>query len=156
MDQPHVLLVENSSGDRRLAEEAFRDANGAVILDISSDGVDAMAFLRREGVHVDAVRPAFILLALSGLECREVLALIKSDADLKSIPTIVLGTSDAVSDVVKCYELKANCYMSKPEHYDGFAHLVRLLIDFWLTTAQRPTLDAGSGQRSASPAGAFD
>jgi chemotaxis family two-component system response regulator Rcp1 len=156
MDQPHVLLVENSSGDRRLAEEAFRDANGAVILDTSSDGGDAMAFLRREGVHVDAVRPAFILLALSGLECREVLALIKSDADLKSIPTVVLGTSDAVSDVVKCYELRANCYMSKPEHYDGFAHLVRLLIDFWLTTAQRPTLDAGSGARPASPAGAFN
>jgi chemotaxis family two-component system response regulator Rcp1 len=156
MDHPHVLLVENSSGDRRLAEEAFRDANGAVILDTSSDGVDAMAFLRREGVHVGAVRPAFILLALSALECREVLALIKSDADLKSIPTIVLGTSDAVSDVVKCYELKANCYMSKPEHYDGFAQLVRLLIDFWLTTAQRPSPDAGSGARSASPAGAFD
>jgi two-component system, chemotaxis family, response regulator Rcp1 len=145
MDQPHVLLVENSSGDRRLAEEAFRDANGAVILDTSCDGVDAMAFLRREGAHVDAVRPAFILLALSGLECREVLALIKSDADLKSIPTIVLGASDAVSDIVKCYELKANCYMGKPEHYDGFAQLVRLLIDFWLTTAQRPTSDAQSG-----------
>ena len=155
MDQPHVLLVENSSGDRRLAEEAFRDANGAVTLDTSSNGADAMAFLR-EGAHVDAVRPAFILLALSGLECREVLALIKSDVDLKSIPTIVLGTSDAASDIVKCYDLKANCYMSKPEHYDGFARLVRLLIDFWLTTAQRPTLDAGSGARPASPAGAFN
>jgi two-component system, chemotaxis family, response regulator Rcp1 len=79
MDHPHVLLVENSSGDRRLTEEAFRDVNGAVTLDTSSDGVDTMAFLRREGAHVDAVRPAFILLALSGLECREVLALIKSE-----------------------------------------------------------------------------
>jgi chemotaxis family two-component system response regulator Rcp1 len=156
MDQPHVLLVENSSGDRRLAEEAFRDANGAVTLDTSSNGADAMAFLRREGAHVDAVRPAFILLALSGLECREVLALIKSDVDLKSIPTIVLGTSDAASDIVKCYDLKANCYMSKPEHYDGFARLVRLLIDFWLTTAQRPSVDAVSGARSASPIRACD
>jgi CheY-like chemotaxis protein len=138
MDHPHVLLVENSSGDRRLAAEAFRDANGAVILDTSSDGADAMAFLRREGAHVDAVRPAFILLALSGLECREVLALIKSDVDLKSIPTIILGSSDAMSDIVKCYDLRANCYMSKPEHYDAFADLVRGVIDFWLTTAQLP------------------
>src|SRR3954462_10951738 len=84
-----------------------------------------------------------------GLECREVLALIKSDVDLKSIPTIVLGTSDAASDIVKCYDLKANWYMSKPEHYDGFARLVGLLIDFWLTTAQRPSVDAVSGARSA-------
>jgi two-component system response regulator len=115
-----------------------------------------MAFLRREGAHVDAVRPAFILLALSGLECREVLALIKSDFDLKSIPTIVLGASDAASDILKCYDLKANCYMSKPEHYDGFAQLVSVLIDFWLTIAQRPSADAMSDARSASPARAFD
>ena len=91
MEHPHVLLVENSSGDRRLTEEAFRDVNGAVTLDTSPDGADAMAFLRREGAHVDAVRPAFILLALSGLECHELLARIKSDADLKTIPTIVLA-----------------------------------------------------------------
>jgi chemotaxis family two-component system response regulator Rcp1 len=156
MDHPHVLLVENSSGDRRLTEEAFRDVNGAVTLDTSSDGVDTMAFLRREGAHVDAVRPAFILLALSGLECREVLALIKSDADFKSIPTIVLGASDAMSDIVKCYELNANCYMSKPEHYDAFAALVRGVIDFWLTTAKLPSVDARSGARSASLVGAFD
>jgi CheY-like chemotaxis protein len=108
-------------------------------LDTSSDGLDAIAFLRWEGIHVDAVRPAFILLALSGLEGREVLAFIKSDADLKSIPTIVLGASDAASDIAKCYDLKANCYMSKPEHYDGFAHLVRGVLDFWLTTAMLPS-----------------
>jgi len=119
-------------------------------------GPDALLEHHLEGAHVDAVRPAFILLALSGLEFRVVNAMIKSDVDLKSIPTIVLGTSDAASDIVKCYDLKANCYMSKPEHYDGFARLVRLLIDFWLTTAQRPSVDALSGARSASPVRACD
>jgi len=108
-----VLLVEDSPGDVRLTREAFREANGSVTLHVASDGVEAMAFLRQEGVHVDAPRPDFVLLDLNlpRMDGREVLALIKSDEGLRSIPTIILTTSDAHADIVKSYELNANAYI---------------------------------------------
>jgi len=135
-----VLLVEDSPGDIRLTKEAFRAANASVHLHVATDGVEAMAFLRREGVHADAPRPDFILLDLNlpRMDGREVLAHIKSDSDLKTIPTVILTTSDAEADILKSYELQANCYLSKPVQLDEFESLVRSISDFWLKMAKLP------------------
>jgi len=144
-----VLLVEDSSGDVRLTREAFRDANGSVRLHVASDGVEAMAFLRREGNHKDAPRPDLILLDLNmpRMDGREVLAKIKEDDSLKTIPTVILTTSEAESDIVKSYQLQANCYLSKPVQLDAFESLVKSINDFWLTKVKLPqqqTTDADS------------
>jgi two-component system, chemotaxis family, response regulator Rcp1 len=130
-----VLLVEDSPGDVRLTQEAFRDFDKTVRLHVARDGVDAMAFLRREGVHANAPRPDFILLDLNlpKMDGREVLASIKKDESLKIIPTIILTTSDADVDIAKSYELQANCYLVKPVQLDEFENLVRSISDFWLT-----------------------
>jgi two-component system, chemotaxis family, response regulator Rcp1 len=130
-----VLLVEDSPGDVRLTQEAFRDANSSVALHVASDGVEAMAFLRREGEHARAPRPDLILLDLNlpKMDGREVLALIKEDPDLRTIPTVILTTSDAEADIVKSYQLRANCYLSKPVQLDAFESLVKSINDFWLT-----------------------
>ena len=135
-----VLLVEDSPGDVRLTQEAFRDANGSIKLHVASDGVEAMAFLRREGAFVNAPRPDFILLDLNlpKMDGREVLALIKEDESLKTIPTVILTTSDAEADIVKSYQLRANCYLSKPVQLDEFENLVKSINDFWLTRAKLP------------------
>jgi CheY-like chemotaxis protein len=135
-----VLLVEDSPGDVRLTQEAFRDANRSIRLQVVSDGVEAMAFLRREGCHVHAPRPDLILLDLNlpKMDGREVLAQIKADASLKTIPTVILTTSEAEADIVKCYQLQANCYLSKPVQFDAFASLVRMINDFWLTKVKLP------------------
>src|ERR1700681_2373173 len=111
-----LLLVEDSPGDVRLTLEAFRDANTSVKLHLAKDGEEAMAFLRHEGKHADAPRPHLILLDLElpKMDGREVLALIKKDDVLKTIPTVVLSTSHAAADVVKSYRLHANCYLTKP------------------------------------------
>jgi len=133
-----VLLVEDSPGDVRLTQEAFREANPAVALHVASDGVEAMAFLRREGTHANAPRPDLILLDLNlpKMDGREVLAHIKEDASLKTIPTVILTTSDAEADIVKSCELEANCYLSKPVQLDAFDNLVKSINDFWLTKAK--------------------
>jgi chemotaxis family two-component system response regulator Rcp1 len=129
-----VLLVEDSPGDVRLTQEAFRDANSSVILHVAADGVEAMSFLRHEGKYVDAPRPDLGLLDLNlpKMDGREVLALIKEDASLKTIPTVILTTSDAEADIVKSYQLQANCYLSKPVQLDAFEDLVKSINDFWL------------------------
>src|SRR6202167_3997076 len=135
-----VLLVEDSPGDVRLTQEAFREANPAIHLHVTTDGVEAMAFLRRSGVHARAPRPDLILLDLNlpRMDGREVLAHIKEDADLKTIPTVILTTSDAEIDIVKSYQLQANCYLSKPVQLDAFETLVKSINDFWLTKAKLP------------------
>jgi two-component system, chemotaxis family, response regulator Rcp1 len=135
-----VLLVEDSPGDVRLTQEAFRDANKAIHLHVASDGVEAMAFLRREGVYVQAPRPELILLDLNlpKMDGREVLAHIKQDGSLKTIPTVILTTSDAEVDIVKSYQLQANCYLSKPVQLDAFEALVKSINDFWLIKVKLP------------------
>lgn len=135
-----VLLVEDSPGDVRLTREAFREANRAIKLHVASDGVEAMAFLRREGVYADAPRPDFILLDLNlpRMDGREVLEQIKGDESLKTIPTVILTTSDAEADIVKSYELRANCYLIKPVQLEAFETLVRSINDFWLTKVKLP------------------
>ena len=135
-----VLLVEDSPGDVRLTQEAFRETNNAVRLHVAADGVEAMAFLRREGTNAEAPRPDLILLDLNlpRMDGREVLAHIKADDALKSIPTVILTTSDAEIDIVKSYDLHANCYLSKPVALDAFEAVVKSINDFWLVKAKRP------------------
>ena len=138
--QIQVLLVEDSPGDARLTQEAFRTAGNTMRLHIVSDGVEAMAFLRREGVHADAPRPDLILLDLNlpKMDGRQVLAQVKEDADLKLIPTVILTTSNSDEDISKSYELQANCYLSKPVQLEAFDDLVRSINDFWLTKVKLP------------------
>jgi CheY-like chemotaxis protein len=135
-----VLLIEDSPGDVRLTQEVFREANRRIVLHVVSDGVEAMAFLRREGPHRNAPRPDLILLDLNlpRMDGREVLAQIKRDSGLMTIPTVILTTSDAEADIVKSYELHANCYLSKPVQLAAFELLVKSINDFWLTTAKLP------------------
>jgi chemotaxis family two-component system response regulator Rcp1 len=135
-----VLLVEDSPGDVRLTQEAFRDANKAIQLNVVVDGVEAMAFLRHEGVHLHAPRPDLILLDLNlpKMDGREVLAHIKEDESLKLIPTVILTTSDAEADIVRSYQLQANCYLNKPVQLDAFETLVKSINDFWLTKVKLP------------------
>src|SRR5476649_2672916 len=122
-----VLLVEDNLGDVRLTQEAFRDADRTVNLHVTSDGVEAMAFLRREGVHADAPRPDLILLDLNlpKMDGRQVLAQVKEDDNFKVIPTVILTTSNSDEDILKSYELQANCYLSKPVQLEAFDDLVR-------------------------------
>src|SRR6202035_88443 len=130
-----LLLVEDSPGDVRLTQEAFREANQAVRLHVAWDGAEAMAFLNRQGANINAPRPDLILLDLNlpKMDGREVLAQIKEDDNLKTIPTVILTTSDSEADIVKSYQLQANCYLSKPGQLDAFESLVQGINDFWLT-----------------------
>jgi len=135
-----VLLVEDSPGDVRLTQEAFREAGDSIQLHVTADGVEAMAFLRCEGCYVDAPRPDIILLDLNlpKMGGREVLAHIKEDGDLKSIPTVILTTSNAEEDVLRSYQLQANCYLQKPVELDGFADCIRSIQNFWMTKVRLP------------------
>jgi chemotaxis family two-component system response regulator Rcp1 len=131
----NVLLVEDNPGDVRLTLETFRDANKSVRLHLAANGVDAMAFLRREGSNALAPRPVLILLDLNlpKMDGREVLAEVKGDIDLKTIPIVILTTSDAESDITRSYQLQANCYLTKPVRLEEFENLVKSVNDFWLT-----------------------
>jgi chemotaxis family two-component system response regulator Rcp1 len=135
-----LLLVEDSPGDVRLTQEAFRDANAAVVLHVVADGEEAMAFLRQQGRHIDAPRPDLILLDLNlpKLDGHEVLTLIKEDATLKSIPTVMLTTSAAESDIAESYKLHANSYFTKPVGFEEFDGLVKCINEFWLEKAKLP------------------
>ena len=135
-----VLLVEDSPADARLTKETLRDANRLIHLHVVADGVEAIAFLRREGPHAHAPRPDLILLDLNlpKMDGREVLALIKGDGSLKTIPTVILTTSAAEADITKSYELRANCYLTKPVQLEAFESVVKSINDFWLTKVRLP------------------
>ena len=135
-----VLLVEDNPGDVRLTREAFRDANTAIRLHVVADGVEAMDFVRQEAAHANAPRPDLILLDLNlpKMDGREVLARIKKDENLKTIPTLILTTSGAQADILKSYQLHANAYVSKPLQLDAFQSLVSSINVFWLTKARLP------------------
>jgi chemotaxis family two-component system response regulator Rcp1 len=147
-----VLLVEDSPGDVRLTQEAFRDASGTIRLHIATDGVEAMAFLRREDNHANAPRPDLILpdLNLPRVDGRQVLAQIKEDDRLKTIPTVILTTSESEDDILKSYQLKANCYLSKPVQLDKFERLIRSINEFWLEQVKLPQQERASDQMSAN------
>lgn len=135
-----VLLVEDSPGDVRLLREAFREANPRVRLHVAADGIEAMSFLRREGANAAAPRPDFILLDLNlpKMDGREVLAKIKGDDSLRTIPIVILTTSEAEADITRSYELNANAYLRKPVTLDAFEALVQSINDFWLTKVLLP------------------
>jgi chemotaxis family two-component system response regulator Rcp1 len=141
----NVLLVEDSPGDVRLTQEAFGAANPSIQLHVATDGVEAMAFLRREGANAAAPRPNLILLDLNlpKMDGREVLALIKEDDRLKTIPTVILTTSEAEADIVKSYQLHTNCYLTKPVQLENFESLVKSINDFWMTKVTLPLVLAG-------------
>ncbi len=138
-----VLLVEDNPGDVRLTLEALKDGKVNNHLSVVEDGVEALAFLRREGKYADASRPDLILLDLNlpKKDGREVLAEIKADEDLKRIPVVVLTTSKAEEDILKTYNLHANCYITKPVDFDQFVIVVRLIEDFWFTIVKLPRSD---------------
>jgi CheY-like chemotaxis protein len=135
-----ILLVEDSPGDVRLTTEALKEAKVLNNLNVAQDGIAAMAFLRREGAHAKAPRPDVILLDLNlpKKDGREVLAEIKADPNFRRIPVVVLTTSRAEEDVVRAYDLHANCYITKPVDFKQFLEVVRSIEDFWLTVVKLP------------------
>jgi two-component system, chemotaxis family, response regulator Rcp1 len=138
-----VLLVEDSPGDVRLTQEAFQHANNSIHLIAVSDGIEALAFLRREGTNVHAPRPDIILLDLNlpRMGGHEVLAHIKNNDSLRSIPVVILTISDAEADIEKTYELQANCYLTKPLQLSEFESVVGSINEFWLTRVKFPKED---------------
>jgi CheY-like chemotaxis protein len=120
--------------------EALRDAKVHNRVNVAPDGVEAIAFLRQAGNHADAPRPDLILLDLNlpKKDGREVLAEIKADDRLKNIPVVILTTSRAEQDILKSYDLRANCYVTKPVDLDQFISVVRSIEDFWLTVVALP------------------
>jgi chemotaxis family two-component system response regulator Rcp1 len=135
-----VLLVEDSPGDVRLTREAFKDAKVHINLHVASDGMQAMAFLNRDGEHAHAPRPDMILLDLNlpKKDGREVLDEIKQSPTLKTIPVVILTTSASEADILKSYRLHANCYITKPVGLDGFLNVVKSIDSFWLSVVKLP------------------
>jgi two-component system, chemotaxis family, response regulator Rcp1 len=136
-----ILLVEDNPGDIRLTLEAFKEGKIRNHFMVMNDGVEALAYLRREGRHAKAVQPELILLDLNlpKKDGREVLAEIKADERLLKIPVIVLTTSAAEDDVAKAYSRHANCYITKPADLDEFLRVVQSIESFWLTLVKLPS-----------------
>lgn len=136
-----ILLVEDNAADVRLTIEALREGKVKNNLSVTRDGEEAMQFLRREGAFAEAPRPDLVLLDLNlpRKDGREVLADIKADDRLKTIPVVVLTTSSAEADILKSYSLHANCYITKPVDLEQFVQVVRSIDDFWLTIVRLPT-----------------
>jgi chemotaxis family two-component system response regulator Rcp1 len=135
-----ILLVEDSPGDVRLTREALREAKVRNTLHVASDGIEATSFLWRQGKNADAPRPDLILLDLNlpRKSGREVLEEIKSDPSLKSIPVVILTTSSAEEDILRSYQLHANCYITKPVDLDQFMRVVKTIDNFWLAIVKLP------------------
>jgi two-component system, chemotaxis family, response regulator Rcp1 len=135
-----VLLVEDSAGDVRLTREAFKEAKMSINLHVATDGVEAMDFLNRVGKYADAPRPDLLLLDLNlpKKDGREVLAEIKANPTLMSIPVFILTTSAADEDVLRSYRLHANAYITKPVGLEGFLEVVKSIDSFWLTVVRLP------------------
>ena len=135
-----VLMVDDSPEDIRLVEEAWRGQNRSVHLHSVLDGHEALSFLRREGAFAGSPRPRLVLLDLNLplMDGRDVLATIKADAQLKSIPVIILTTSKAEDDIARAYALSANCYITKPRDLDQFFEVVRSIESFWFKTVNLP------------------
>lgn len=137
----NVLLVEDNPGDVRLTQEAFKEANMAIQLNVTMDGAEAIKYLRKEEKYSDVLTPDLILLDLNlpKKDGREVLKEIKTDDTLKRIPVVVLTTSNAEQDVMKSYNLHVNCYINKPVDFEKFFDIIQKIEEFWLTTAILPT-----------------
>ncbi len=144
-DQPivqpiNILMVEDDPADVRLAREAMKSKKMHVIMHDVPDGIEAMAFLHREGVYSDMMRPDLILLDLNmpRMDGREVLAELVKDPNLKRIPVIVLTTSSREEDILAAYDMNANCFITKPVDWKQFKRVVELIEDFWFTVVKLP------------------
>jgi CheY-like chemotaxis protein len=139
-DEIHVLLVEDDPGDVLMTQEAFEHHKLRNQLHVVPDGVEALAFLRREGEHADAPRPGLVLLDLNlpRKDGREVLEEVKNDASLRSIPIVVLTTSQAEEDILRSYNLHANAYVAKPVDFERFIEVIRQIDDFFVTVVKLP------------------
>ena len=135
-----ILLVEDNPGDVELTQEALESAKISNHLTVVSDGMEALAYLRRQGPYASAARPDLILLDLNlpKKDGREVLAEIKEDEDLRVIPVVVLTTSKAETDILKTYKLNANSYITKPVDFAGFSQVVRAIECFWFSVVVLP------------------
>lgn len=135
-----VLLVEDNPGDVRLTTEALKEGRVLNQVHVVGDGVEALKFLRREEPYTDAVKPDLILLDLNlpRMSGREVLAEIKAEENLKRIPVVVLTTSQAEEDVLRSYDLHANCYVTKPVDLEQFLEVVKFIEDYWLMMVKLP------------------
>ena len=135
-----ILLVEDNPADVFLTKEAFKDAKAHTNLHVVVDGVEAMAFLRKEGRFADVPRPDLVLLDLNmpRKNGREVLAEIKGDQELRRVPVVILTTSKAETDILESYDLNANCYIPKPVDFGQFAEVVRSIEHFWFTVVTLP------------------
>ena len=135
-----VLLVEDDPGDVLMTPEAFEHNKVANTLNVVSDGVSALEYLRKEGEHANASTPDLILLDLNlpRMDGREVLQALKADEELRSIPVVVLTTSEAEDDVVRSYALHANAYVTKPVDFDAFITIVRQIDEFFVEVVRLP------------------
>jgi chemotaxis family two-component system response regulator Rcp1 len=135
-----ILMVEDNPGDIRLCVEALKEGKVRNNLHTVGDGEEALAFLRRQGSHAEAPRPDLILLDLNlpKKTGQEVLAEIKEDPDLRRIPVVILTVSEAEADILKTYNLHANCYITKPVDLDRFIEVVKSIENFWLTVVMLP------------------
>lgn len=136
-----ILLVEDNPGDVRLTQEAFKEGKINNNLNVVSDGVEALAYLRKEGQYANTQQPDVILLDLNlpKKDGYEVLAEIKRDSDLKRIPVVILTTSEAERDILQTYYMHANCYITKPVDLDQFITVVKSIETFWLNVVKLPT-----------------
>jgi len=136
-----ILLVEDNPGDVRLMQEALKDSKLINNLYVVSDGLEALAFLRREGKHAKEPRPDLIFLDLNlpKKNGRDVLVEIKEDAELKRIPVVILTTSKAEEDIIRTYNSHANCYITKPVDFKQFITVVKKIEDFWFTIVKLPS-----------------
>ncbi|HET7392319.1 MAG TPA: response regulator [Candidatus Binatia bacterium] len=139
-----VLLVEDNPGDVRLTKEALKEGKLLNQLTVVGDGVEALSFLRKEGIYADALQPELILLDLNlpKKDGREVLAEIKADPNLRRIPVVVLTTSSSEEDILKIYDLHANCYITKPVDLEQFMGVVKSIEDFWVSVVKLPSHEA--------------
>ncbi len=135
-----ILLVEDSPGDVRLAVEALKEAKVSNRLSVAEDGVEALAFLHRQGKYADARRPDLVLLDLNlpRKDGRQVLSEIKADPNLRQIPIVVLTTSGANEDILRAYDHHANCYITKPMDFQKFMDVIKVIKEFWLTVVKLP------------------
>ena len=141
MNRPvEIFLAEDSSGDVRLTREALNESEVSNHLSVVEDGEEALNYLHRKGKYAEAVRPDLILLDLHlpKKDGREVLAEIKNDPNLKRIPVVILTTSDSEQDILKTYDLHANCFVTKPVNLDKFIAVIRAIVDFWFTVVKLP------------------
>jgi CheY-like chemotaxis protein len=137
-----ILLIEDNPGDIRLTQEAFSESQLSIVLNVTTDGVEGINFLKKNPPYTDAVTPDLILLDLNlpKLDGRDVLGEVKQDELLRRIPIVILTTSTAQKDIQDTYALHVNSYINKPVDFDKFFEIIQRIEDFWLTTAVLPTM----------------